>query len=101
MELLEDGIYRDDVKLGSVGCTDGNWWVIRASSGQHKRACGSVDRAVRRLCPSQTSLLEVKESTDAQVTDCEQLLDLPFEELTAQDWQRLRAYKPVSELVAA
>lgn len=101
LELLDDGIYRDDVKLGSVGCTDGNWWFIRATSGQLKRACTSVDEAVRRLCPSQTSLLKVDVVADAQVADCEQLLDLPFEELTAQDWQRLRAYKPVPKLVAA
>ncbi|MCC5640418.1 hypothetical protein LC593_32240 [Nostoc sp. CHAB 5844] len=27
-EILNDGIYQNDVKLGQVGCTDGNWWVI-------------------------------------------------------------------------
>lgn len=38
---------------------------------------------------------------DAEATECEQLLDLPFEQLTAQDWQRLREYEPHLELVAA
>lgn len=27
-EILDDGIYKNDVKLGEVGCTDGDWWVI-------------------------------------------------------------------------
>ncbi|WP_414572328.1 hypothetical protein [Nostoc sp. CCY 9925] len=95
LELLEDGIYRDDVKLGEVGCTDGNWWVIRASSGQHKRACESVDEAVRRLCPSQTSLLV------AEVASYEELLDKAFDELTADEWRLLMESEPGRELVAA
>ncbi|WP_226889484.1 hypothetical protein [Nostoc sp. MG11] len=28
-EILDDGIYQNDVKLGEVGCTDSCWWVIR------------------------------------------------------------------------
>jgi hypothetical protein len=34
--------------------------------------------------------------TDAEMADCEQLLDLPFEQLTPHDWQRLREYEPVA-----
>ncbi|MFN6497946.1 MAG: hypothetical protein RMX65_013180 [Nostoc sp. DedQUE01] len=85
LELLDDGIYHNNVKLGRVGCTDGNWWIILSSCGQQQYS-DSVFDAVG-------SLLEGD--------DCEQLLDLPFEELTAEDWQRLRAYKPEPELVAA
>ncbi|MEH2161527.1 MAG: hypothetical protein V7K38_10860, partial [Nostoc sp.] len=41
-ELLDDGIYTHDTedgklrKLGQVGCTNGNWWVIQDSSGQQQ-----------------------------------------------------------------
>lgn len=31
-ELRDDGIYRNGERLGSVGCTDGQWWCVRASS---------------------------------------------------------------------
>jgi hypothetical protein len=40
----------------------------------------------------------------AEVADCEELLDRPFDELTPDEWQRLREYAPVAEsqkLVAA
>ncbi|MBD2492316.1 hypothetical protein [Aulosira sp. FACHB-615] len=83
-EPLDDGIYKGDVKLGEVGYTNGNWWVIKGCSGQ--QYSDSVFDAVRSLLV---------------LSDCEQLLDQPFEMLTAQDWQRLREYEPVSELVAA
>lgn len=91
LELLDDEIYRDDVKLGSVGCTDGYWWFIRASSGQQKRACGSVDEAVRMLLV-------------AEAVSYEELLDKAFDELTADEWRRLLEYQSVladSELIAA
>ncbi|MBD2682663.1 MULTISPECIES: hypothetical protein [Nostoc] len=73
-------------------CTTGN---------EVKRGCSSEQQYSGSAFDAVGSLLEVEESTDAQVADCEQLLDLPFEELTAEDWQRLRAYKPVPDLVAA
>ncbi|MBD2303540.1 hypothetical protein [Nostoc sp. FACHB-190] len=38
LELLDDGIYQDDKKLGEVGFTDGYWWVIRAASEGQKVA---------------------------------------------------------------
>ncbi|WP_414572662.1 hypothetical protein [Nostoc sp. CCY 9925] len=89
LELLEDGIYtKDGERLGSVSCTNGNWWVIRASSGQHKRACESVDEAVQ--------LLLVPE-----VASYEELLDKAFDELTADEWGLLMESEPVRELIAA
>ncbi|MCC5669724.1 hypothetical protein LC653_39445 [Nostoc sp. CHAB 5784] len=30
-EILDDGIYNNDVQLGEVGCTDGGWWVMRTA----------------------------------------------------------------------
>ncbi|MBU7583086.1 MAG: hypothetical protein KAF91_09280 [Nostoc sp. TH1S01] len=88
LELLDDGIYQDDEKLGEVGFTDGYWWVIRASSGQHKMACGSADEAVRML-------LVVKAG------DWDDLLDKPFDQLSKQEWRLLMEFEPVRELVAA
>jgi hypothetical protein len=88
LELLDDGIYQDDIKLGSVGCTDGNWWVIRTSSGQQKRVCGSVDEAVRMLLV-------------AEVVSYEELLDKAFDELTADEWRLLIESEPVREFLAA
>ncbi|MDZ8189169.1 MAG: hypothetical protein RMX96_30560 [Nostoc sp. ChiSLP02] len=88
LELLEDGIYRNDVKLGSVGCTNGYWWVIRASSGQHKRACESVDEAVQLLLV-------------VEAVSYEELLDRAFDELTADEWLMMMESEPVRELVAA
>jgi hypothetical protein len=125
-EILDDGIYNNGVKLGQVGCTNGNWWVILGSQGQQQYSNSVLD-AVRRLCPSQTSLSmvdtsftteptpeylqyrpleqltaeELQHLLSAEVAGCEQLLDLPFEQLTAQDWQRLREYEPTLELIAA
>ncbi|WP_191762124.1 hypothetical protein [Komarekiella delphini-convector] len=118
-EILDDGISQNDVKLGEVGCTNGNWWVKKGSSGQQQYS-NSVFDAVRRLCPSQTSLaaeptpeslqyrsleqlssMELQRLLDAEVADCEQLLDLSFDELTSEGWERLRGYEPHLELVAA
>ncbi|MFN6499065.1 MAG: hypothetical protein RMX65_018995 [Nostoc sp. DedQUE01] len=88
LELLDDGIYKDNVKLGSVGFTDGNWWIIRASSGQHKRACDSVDEAVQLLLV-------------VEAVSYEELLDKAFDELTPDEWRLLMESEPVRELVAA
>ncbi|MBD2505681.1 hypothetical protein [Anabaena azotica] len=93
LDILDDGIYHNDLKVGQVGCTNGNWWVILGCSGKAQYS-NSVFDAVRALVP-------VSESGDAELDDCEHLLDLPFEMLTAQDWQRLLEYEPVPELIAA
>ncbi|MBD6620952.1 hypothetical protein FNW02_35805 [Komarekiella sp. 'clone 1'] len=90
-DLMDDGIYHHDVKLGQAGSTDGRWWVIRAlSKHQQKVPCDSALDAVWSL-----SMVEV--------TCCEDLLDRPFETLTAMQWELLLEYQSVSdsrELVA-
>nr|WP_206757379.1 transposase family protein [Nostoc sp. FACHB-280] len=42
LELLDDGIYRNDVKLGKVGFTNGNWCVIRTAPAHQGRVNGQV-----------------------------------------------------------
>jgi hypothetical protein len=98
LELLDDGIYQNNVKLGEVGCTEGNWWVIRASSEhQQKMACSSVIEAVRRCKAAcrETSLL-------VNPVCCDELLDRAFDELTVDEWWRLlESEAGNSELIAA
>ncbi|MBE9054391.1 hypothetical protein IQ243_29205 [Nostocales cyanobacterium LEGE 11386] len=93
-ELLDDGIYQHDVKLGEVGYNNGQWWFIRASE-EHlgKIPCDSVFDAMLAL------LID-----EVVSVSCEDLLDKPFEQLTADEWRMLMEYKPVLEswdLVAA
>ena len=118
-EILDDGIYNNNgVKLGQVGCTEGNWWVKRRCSGQQQYS-NSVFDAVRSLSMVDTSLAEpvhkylqsrpleqltteeLQQLLSAQMANCEQLLDRPVDELTSEDWERLREYEPYLELVAA
>lgn len=88
-ELLDDGIYKDEQKLGSIGCTEGKWWVIRATSvHQQKIPCDSALDAVWVL-----SMVELTQPS------CKKLLDKPFEsfdQLTADEWEQLRQYQPPS-----
>ncbi|MCC5633786.1 hypothetical protein LC613_40930 [Nostoc sphaeroides CHAB 2801] len=88
-EILDDGIYHNDVKLGEVGCTDGGWWVMRTGEYQ-QMPCDSAMDAVWWLSMVDTV-------PHAEAADCEELLDRPFEILTAQDWELLREYEPVAE----
>lgn len=88
-EILDDGIYHSDVKLGEVECTDGNWWVIRAGECQ-QIPCNSAMDAVYWLSM-------VDNVPHAEAVDCELLLDRPFEMLTSLDWELLREYAPVAE----
>ncbi|MCC5633966.1 hypothetical protein LC613_41905 [Nostoc sphaeroides CHAB 2801] len=88
-EILDDGIYHNDVKLGEVGCTNGTWWVMRIGECQ-QQPCDSALDAVWWL-----SMVDVLPT--AEVDDCEELLDRPFDELTSDKWQRLREYAPVAE----
>lgn len=47
LELLEDGIYRNDHKLGEAGQTNGNWWFTRTDdSNQQRIFCNSASDAV-------------------------------------------------------
>ena len=87
-EILDDGIYYNDVKLDEVGCTDGGWWVMRTGECQ-QLPCGSVGEAVRRLCPSQTSLSMVNVSCDGKSIFDEYFLEQPLEQLTGDKLQRL------------
>lgn len=74
-ELLDDGIYKDEQKLGSIGCTEGKWWVIRATSvHQQKIPCDSALDAVWVL-----SMVELMQPSR------EELLGKPFDRLTAND----------------
>ncbi|NJR76838.1 MAG: hypothetical protein HC773_31475, partial [Scytonema sp. CRU_2_7] len=90
-EILDDGIYHNDVKLGEVGCTNGSWWMLRAAEGNQERvACESALEAVWWLAIGQIL-------PHAETVDCEELLDQPFEMLTALDWELLREYAPIAE----
>ncbi|AVH63707.1 hypothetical protein [Nostoc sp. 'Peltigera membranacea cyanobiont' N6] len=81
-EILDDGIYNNnDVKLGQVGCTEGNWWVKRRYSGQQQYSNSVLD-AVRSL-----SMVDV--STDGKSIFDEYFLDQPLEQLTGDKLQRL------------
>ncbi|QFS49602.1 hypothetical protein [Nostoc sphaeroides] len=81
-EILDDGIYNDNgVKLGQVGCTDGDWWVILGYSGQQQYS-NSVYDAVLSL-----SMVDV--STDSKSIFDEYFLEQPLEQLTGNKLQRL------------
>jgi hypothetical protein len=67
-EILDDGIYNNEVKLGEVGHTDAGWWVLRAAEGNHERvACESALEAVWWLAIGQIL-------SHAETVDCEELL---------------------------
>ncbi|MHC5861766.1 hypothetical protein [Nostoc sp.] len=88
-EILDDGIYQNNVKLGEVGHTDAGWWVMRIGEYQ-QMPCDSAMDAVWWL-----SMVDVLPTAEA--VDCEELLDRPFEMLTSQDLELLREYEPVAE----
>ncbi|MCC5622162.1 hypothetical protein [Nostoc sp. CHAB 5715] len=87
-EILNDGIYQNDEKLGEVGQTDGDWWFTRAADETQRIPCDSAMEAVQ-------SLSMVDTVPYAEAFNCEELLDRPFEMLTNEEWGQLR------ELVAA
>ncbi|MBW4428425.1 MAG: hypothetical protein KME50_29345 [Nostoc desertorum CM1-VF14] len=94
-EILDNGIYQNDIKLGEVGCTNGRWWVMRTGECQ-QLPCGSAVEAVQSL-----SMVETSPSIELTF---EELLDQPFVMLAPDEWQRLRVYKPSTksrELVTA
>ncbi|MEJ6487751.1 hypothetical protein N0Y54_42035 [Nostoc punctiforme UO1] len=81
-EILDDGIYNNNgVKLGQVGCTNGDWWVILGYSGQQQYS-NSVYDAVLSL-----SMMDV--STDSKSIFDEYFLEQPLEQLTGDRLQRL------------
>ncbi|QFS51886.1 hypothetical protein [Nostoc sphaeroides] len=80
-EILDDGIYHNNVRLGQVGCTNGDWWVMCTGECQQlPRGC-AVD-AVQSL-----SIVDV--STDSKSIFDEYFLDQPLEQLTGDRLQRL------------
>ncbi|MBD2563985.1 MULTISPECIES: hypothetical protein [Nostoc] len=81
-EILDDGIYNNKgVKLGQVGCTDGNWWVKRRYSTQQQYSNSVLDAVL--------SLSMVDVSTDDKSIFDEYFLDQPLEQLTGDKLQRL------------
>ncbi len=106
-DLYEDGIYYNDVKLGSVGYTNGNWWVTRASSQQnHKISCDSAFSGMWLLCiPLASPNADASNKrtyfvdTQSEISHRESLLDKPCDELTAIEWEQLKKYKPLPENV--
>ncbi|MBD2535371.1 hypothetical protein H6G97_40640 [Nostoc flagelliforme FACHB-838] len=94
-EILDDGIYHNNMRLDQVGCTNGDWWVMRTGEWQ-QMPCSSAVEAVQSL-----SIVETSPSIEPTF---EELLDRPFEMLAPDEWQRLRMYKPSTksrELVTA
>lgn len=91
-ELLDDGIYNNDKKLGSAGCSGGRWWVERASSDHQQQVpCDSAFDAVWSL-----SMVEVLPSLKTK--SCDELLDKPFDQLTSEEWKRLMESLPEDNL---
>ena len=81
-EILDDGIYNNNgVKLGQVGCTDGNWWVKRRYSVQQQYSNSVLDAVL--------SLSMVDVSTDSKSIFDKYFLDQPLEQLTGDKLQRL------------
>jgi hypothetical protein len=79
-EVLDDGIYNNKgVKLGQVGCTNGNWWVKRRYSVQQQYSNSVLD-AVLSLSMVDTSLAEPVHKY---------LQSRPLEQLTTEELQQL------------
>ncbi len=88
-EILDDGIYNNKgVKLGQVGCTNGNWWVKRRYSVQQQYS-NSVYDAVRSLSMVDTSLAEPVHKY---------LQSRPLEQLTTEELQQLFNHEVRSQL---
>ncbi|MCC5600923.1 hypothetical protein [Nostoc favosum] len=81
-EILNDGIYQNDIKLGEVGQTDGGWWFTRIADETQRIACDSAMEAVRSL-----SMVDV--STDGKSIFDKYFLEQPLEQLTGNKLQRL------------
>jgi hypothetical protein len=76
-EILDDGIYHNDVKLGEVGQTDGDWWFTRATNETQRIPCDSAMEVVQSL-----SIVDV--STDDKSIFDEYFLEQPFE----REWNK-------------
>ncbi|MBD2249181.1 hypothetical protein H6G26_38765 [Nostoc sp. FACHB-888] len=81
-EILDDGIYHNDVKLGEVGPIDAGWWFTRAADETQRIPCDSVMSAVQ-------SLSMVGVFTDGKSIFDEYFLEQPLKQLTGDKLQRL------------
>ncbi|MBD2535300.1 hypothetical protein H6G97_40250 [Nostoc flagelliforme FACHB-838] len=81
-EILNEGIYQNDEKLGEVGQTDGGWWFTRAADKTQRIPCDSAMSAVQSL-----SMVDV--STDSKSVFDEYFLEQPLEQLTGDKLQQL------------
>ncbi|BBD63311.1 hypothetical protein NIES2109_61610 (plasmid) [Nostoc sp. HK-01] len=79
LELLDDGIYQQDIKLGQAGCTNGNWWFTSATQAKPEKIfCDSAEDAVW--------LLQIP---DGLPTANEYLQYHPLEQMTSGELQGL------------
>jgi hypothetical protein len=83
------------VKLGQVGCTDGNWWVTLGCSGQQQYS-NSVFNAVRTL-----SMVDVVPTTETEPAFYDELSYRQLEQLNPEELQRLFENDLVLETVKA
>jgi hypothetical protein len=66
-DILDDGIYYNDTKLGEVGCTDGNWWVVRVSCpSKIKIPCDSAFSAIWLLRIKRVNWIFTKSTVNEQ-----------------------------------
>jgi hypothetical protein len=84
-EILNDGIYDHDQKLGEVGCTNSRWWVIQTTSvHQQKIPCDSAFDAVWVLSmveltqPSREELVMLLSHDSNDPLDCVGFTDFEF-----------------------
>ncbi len=82
-DIFDDGIYRNDVKLGEVGCTEVNWWFVRVGENQERIPCDSALDAVWWL-----SMVDVVPTAGTKPA-FEELIPKPLEQLTPNELQQL------------
>jgi hypothetical protein len=83
LEILNDGIYRENIKLGEVGCTNGNWWVVRVGE-QERVPCDSALDAVWWL-----SMVDVLPTAETEPGLHKELSYRRLEQLTSNELQIL------------
>jgi hypothetical protein len=82
LELLEDGIYRGDEKVGEVGQSNGNWWFTRTSDvNQQQVFCDSVVDAVWWVSRVDFSLAVEPVNEYLQYRSLEQLPSIELQQL--------------------
>ncbi|BDI20649.1 hypothetical protein ANSO36C_64510 (plasmid) [Nostoc cf. commune SO-36] len=82
-EILDDGIYSSDYKLGEVGCTDNGWWVMRTEEKQKRILCNSALDAVWWL--SKAEMLPTAETIPVD----EYLQYQPLEQMSSDELRHL------------